>query len=57
MTGSAIQVASQMSMGYLGTIMVSGYGIKSGIVATMVIFNFGYSLGWTPSAHTVSTGI
>lgn len=46
-----------MTMGGLGTIKGPSFGIKSGIVAMMVIFNFGYSLGWAPVAHTLSPEI
>jgi MFS transporter, SP family, sugar:H+ symporter len=52
--GSVVQIASLMTMGGLGTASNATFAIKSGIVATMVIFNFGHSFGWAPTAHTLS---
>lgn len=55
--GACVQVAALMTMGGLGTAVNPGYAIKSGIVATMVIFTFGYSFGWAPAAHIISAEI
>lgn len=55
--GTCVQVAALMTMGGLGTAANPGHAIKSGIVATMVIFNFGYSFGWAPAAHILSAEI
>lgn len=46
-----------MTMGGLGTTPALGFSVKSGIIAMMVIFNFGYSFGWAPSAHILSAEI
>lgn len=54
--GSVVQIASLMTMGALGTVPAT-FGIKSGIIATMVIFNFGYSFGWAPTSHTLSAEV
>jgi MFS transporter, SP family, sugar:H+ symporter len=55
--GASIQVAALMTMGALGTVHHPSKGVKSGIVATMVIFTHGYSLGWGPVSHTLSPEI
>ncbi|KAK8124249.1 sugar transporter [Apiospora kogelbergensis] len=57
LVGATIQVASLMTMGGLGTTSAPGFSIKSGIIAMMVVFNFGYSFGWAPSAHILSAEI
>lgn len=54
--GSVIQIAALMTMGALGTVSAT-FGVKSGIIATMVIFNFGYSFGWAPTSHTLSAEV
>jgi len=54
--GSVVQIAALMTMGALGTVTPT-FGIKSGIIATMVIFNFGYSFGWAPTSHTLSAEV
>lgn len=46
-----------MAMGGLGTVKQPSFGTKSAIVAMMVVFNHGYSLGWAPVAHTLSPEI
>jgi SP family sugar:H+ symporter-like MFS transporter len=56
LTGASIQVAALMTMGGLGTASPT-YGIKSGIIAMMVVFNHGYSLGWAPVMHILSAEI
>lgn len=57
LTGASVQLAALMTMGGLGTVKNPWHGIKSGIVSTMVIFNFGYSFGWAPAAHIISAEI
>lgn len=42
-------------MGFLGTIHNASFQVKSGIVATLVIFGFGFSLGWAPLTYVVTT--
>ncbi|KEF58701.1 uncharacterized protein A1O9_06627 [Exophiala aquamarina CBS 119918] len=57
LAGTCVQVAALMTMGGLGTASHPGFKIKSGIVATMVVFNFGYSFGWAPAAHILSAEV
>lgn len=57
LTGACIQVAALMTMGGLGTAHNPGFSIKAGIIAMMVIFNHGYSLGWAPCMHILSAEI
>lgn len=57
LAGAVVQIAALMTMGGLGTARNPDKAIKSGIVSTMVIFNFGYSLGWAPAAHVLSAEI
>ncbi|KIX06960.1 uncharacterized protein Z518_04936 [Rhinocladiella mackenziei CBS 650.93] len=52
--GASIQCAALMIMGALGTVHNPGHDIKSGIIAMMIIFASGYSLGWAPIVHTLS---
>lgn len=54
--GAVVQIAALMTMGSLGTVTPT-FGVKSGIIATMVIFNFGYSFGWAPTSHTLSAEV
>ncbi|KAL1904345.1 hypothetical protein Sste5344_009963 [Sporothrix stenoceras] len=55
--GACIQTAALMTMGGLGTAPKQTHSIKSGIVAMMVVFTFGYSLGWAPTSHILSAEI
>lgn len=55
--GGSIQVAALMTMGALGTDKHPSYGIKSGIIATMIIFVSGFTLGWAPIVHILSAEI
>lgn len=57
LTGATIQVAALMTMDGLGTAAQQTFAIKSGIVAMMVIFNHGYSLGWALVMHILSAEI
>lgn len=43
-----------MAMGGLGTGASLTKSDKTGIVATMIIMNVGYSLGWAPTMHILS---
>jgi SP family sugar:H+ symporter-like MFS transporter len=55
--GATIQTCALMTMGGLGTVSDASDEIKSGIVAMMVVFTFGYALGWAPTAHILSAEI
>lgn len=57
MFGAAIQMASCLTMGGLGTAANPSDSIKAGIIAMMVVFTFGYSIGWAPTAHILSAEI
>jgi SP family sugar:H+ symporter-like MFS transporter len=46
-----------MTMGGLATAVNQTDNVKAGIVAMMVVFTFGYSLGWAPTAHILSAEI
>lgn len=46
-----------MTMGGLGTISSPSNAIMGGIIAMMVVFIHGYSLGWAPGAHLLSSEI
>ncbi len=46
-----------MTMGGLGTAVPATFEIKAGIIATMLIFSFGFSVGWAPIVHTLSAEI
>ena len=54
-TGGIIQVSALMTMGGLGTIPSPSYEARSAIVAMMVSFGAGFTFGWAPIAHTLST--
>ncbi|EXM16541.1 Major facilitator, sugar transporter-like [Fusarium oxysporum f. sp. vasinfectum] len=55
--GASIQVSALMTMGGLGTVSDPSSQIKAGIVSMMVVFTFGYALGWAPTAHILSAEI
>ncbi|CZS79582.1 unnamed protein product [Fusarium graminearum] len=55
--GASVQVSALMTMGGLGTISNPSNEIKAGIVSMMVIFTFGYAVGWAPTAHILSAEI
>lgn len=55
--GASVQTAALMTMGGIGTATVLTHSLKSGIIAMMVIFTFGYSLGWAPTSHILSPEI
>ncbi|KXJ90387.1 general substrate transporter [Microdochium bolleyi] len=55
--GATIQLIAVMTMGGLGTVTPATFGTKTGIIATMVIFSFGYSFGWAPTSHTLSAEV
>ncbi|KAM0429236.1 hypothetical protein ACHAPT_006450 [Fusarium lateritium] len=55
--GAFIQMASLMTMGALGTVKNPSHGIRTGIVATVTLFTFGFSLGWAPLSHVVAAEI
>ncbi|KAJ5655253.1 hypothetical protein N7507_007203 [Penicillium longicatenatum] len=55
--GATIQLGALMTMGGLGAVNAPDYGVKSGIIAMMMIFTCGYSLGWAPTAHILSSEI
>ncbi|RBR26135.1 uncharacterized protein FIESC28_01163 [Fusarium coffeatum] len=55
--GASIQVSALMTMGGLGTVSDPSTQIKAGIVSMMVVFTFGYALGWAPTAHILSAKI
>ncbi|KAF4996395.1 hypothetical protein FDECE_12474 [Fusarium decemcellulare] len=57
LVGACIQVSALMAMGGLGTVGNPSDQIKAGIVAMMVVFTFGYALGWAPTAHILSAEI
>ncbi|PCH03352.1 Major facilitator superfamily domain, general substrate transporter [Penicillium occitanis (nom. inval.)] len=57
MFGAVIQMASCLTMGGLGTAANPSDNIKAGIIAMMVVFTFGYSIGWAPTAHILSAEI
>jgi MFS transporter, SP family, sugar:H+ symporter len=57
MVGATIQAASLLTMGGLGTAADQTKSIKSGVVAMMVVYTFGYSLGWAPTSHILSAEI
>jgi MFS transporter, SP family, sugar:H+ symporter len=46
-----------MTMGGLGTISDPSNGVAAGIISMMVIFIHGYSLGWAPGCHLISSEI
>ena len=54
---ATIQTASYVAMGSLGTAANPSDRIKAGIIAMMVVFTFGYSVGWASTAHILSTEI
>ncbi|KAH6664752.1 general substrate transporter [Plectosphaerella plurivora] len=55
--GASVQTAALMTMGGIGTATVLTHSLKSGIIAMMVVFTFGYSLGWAPTSHILSPEI
>ncbi|KAH8883692.1 general substrate transporter [Thozetella sp. PMI_491] len=55
--GACVQAAATITMGGLGTAANQTSDIKAGIVAMMVVFTFGYSIGWAPTAHIISAEI
>ncbi|CAG1963118.1 unnamed protein product [Fusarium graminearum] len=55
--GASVQVSALMTMGGLGTVSDPSNQIKAGIVSMMVIFTFGYAVGWAPTAHILSAEI
>lgn len=57
MFGAIIQMAACLTMGGLGTAANPSDSIKAGIIAMMVVFTFGYSIGWAPTAHILSAEI
>lgn len=55
--GLWLQVCSLMAMGGLGTQKTTTVPMKSGIVAMMNIFTFGYAFGYAPLAYVISSEI
>ncbi|RSM07177.1 hypothetical protein CDV31_008729 [Fusarium ambrosium] len=55
--GALIQTASLMTMGGLGTIENPSQSVRTGIVVTVTLFTFGFSLGWAPLSHVVAAEI
>lgn len=44
-----------MTMGGLGTASSPSFEVKTGIVAMISVFAFGFSLGWAPLTYVVTT--
>ncbi|KAL2691363.1 hypothetical protein Neosp_001747 [[Neocosmospora] mangrovei] len=55
--GALIQTASLMTMGGLGTVENPSHSVRTGIVVTVTLFTFGFSLGWAPLSHVVAAEI
>ncbi|CDH11783.1 related to RGT2-Sensor of high external glucose concentrations [Zygosaccharomyces bailii ISA1307] len=55
--GLWIQVGSLLAMGGLGTARTTTVPMKSGIVAMMNIFTFGYAFGYAPLAYVISSEV
>ncbi|RSL96403.1 hypothetical protein CEP52_011509 [Fusarium oligoseptatum] len=55
--GALIQTASLMTMGGLGTVENPSQSVRTGIVVTVTLFTFGFSLGWAPLSHVVAAEI
>ncbi|OQD61785.1 hypothetical protein PENPOL_c015G01539 [Penicillium polonicum] len=53
--GSIIQVSALMTMGGLGTVPSPSYEARSATVAMIVLFGAGFTFGWAPIVHTLST--
>lgn len=55
--GLWIQVSSLIAKGGLGTARTATVPMKSGIVAMMNIFTFGYAFGYAPLAYVISSEV
>lgn len=54
LAGAVIQLGGLMTMGGLGTASNPTFEIKTGIVAMISVFAFGFSLGWAPLTYFVT---
>ncbi|OHF04578.1 hypothetical protein CORC01_00049 [Colletotrichum orchidophilum] len=52
--GVSLQTAALMTVGWLETIDIPFYGVRSGVSATVTLFGIGFGLGWTPSSPVVA---
>jgi SP family sugar:H+ symporter-like MFS transporter len=46
-----------MTMGALGTVANPSIPMRQGIVAMLLVFSFGYEIGWAPITYLISTEI
>lgn len=53
----AVQALSLYGMAGLGTLAVITDEMKTGVVALLCLFNFGFCAGWAPLSHTLSAEI
>ncbi|OZJ01990.1 hypothetical protein BZG36_04686 [Bifiguratus adelaidae] len=52
---AVIQIASLLTMGSLGTIADKSVVVKQAIVSMVLVYSFGYSVGWAPLTYVLST--
>ncbi|KAI9732081.1 MAG: hypothetical protein M1834_004177 [Cirrosporium novae-zelandiae] len=57
LAGSIVQIAGLFTMGGLGTPETITPEMKSGIVACLIVFAFGFSLGWAPLTYVVASEV
>lgn len=55
LAGALVQLGGLLTMGSLGTIKNPTFEVKTGIVAMISVFSFGFGLGWAPLAYVVTT--
>lgn len=52
-----LQVGALMAMGALGVHTTTGLAERRGIVAMLLVFSFGYSLGWAPLTYLIAAEV
>lgn len=54
---SLLQIVSLMTMGALGVQGDPPAPVREGIVSMVLVFSFGYSVGWAPLTYLIGTEV
>lgn len=56
-SSSLLQIGSLMTMGALGVQRDPPARVRGGIVSMILVFSFGYSVGWAPLTYLIGTEV
>lgn len=57
MIGGSVQAVALFAMGIIGVVVPMSTAKNSAIVAMMILFIVGWTMGWSPNSHTLSAEI